>query len=97
MISDASTILTNTAPGISPFMHAIQKQLGQAMASSYLKTIAKSIQLDLGPFSKWVLMMAAERTYYGLPSEMKRLQTFIEMYVEAISSGRDKDHFYKLI
>lgn len=84
-------------PGISLLMHAMQKQLGRAMANVYLKTIMNSISLNPGLFSRWVLIMAAERTYYGLPSEMKRLQTFITKYVEAISSRRNEDTFYKSI
>jgi hypothetical protein len=48
-------------------------------------------------FSKWVLIKAAERTYYGLPSEKGRLQTFIAKYVVAVSEGQNEDHFYKWI
>jgi hypothetical protein len=48
-------------------------------------------------FSKWVLIKAAERTYYGLPSEKRRLQIFIAKCVDALSLGRNEDHFYKWI
>jgi hypothetical protein len=84
-------------PGIGLFMHAIQKQLGNAMASIYLKSTMKSMSLNPVIFSKWVLIKAAERTYYGLPSEKQRLQTFIAKYVDALSQGRNEDHFYKWI
>jgi tRNA A-37 threonylcarbamoyl transferase component Bud32 len=85
------------APGISLLMHGIQKVLGKAMASIYLKTIMKSISIDPGQLSSWVLIKAAERTYYGLPSEMKRLHTFINKYVQRSSAGRTKEDFYKWI
>ena len=78
-------------------MHGIQKLLGKAMASIYLKTIMKSISIDPGRLSRWVLIKAAERTYYGLPSEMKRLHTFINKYVETISAGTTEEDFYKWI
>lgn len=85
------------APGIGLLMHGIQKLLGKAMASIYLKTIMKSISIDPNQLSKWVLIKAAERTYYGLPSEMTRLHTFINRYVRLMSAGKNKDSFYKLI
>jgi len=84
-------------PGIGLFMHAVQKQLGSAMANIYLKCTMKSVPLSPVIFSKWVLIKAAERTYYGLPSEQRRLQTFIAKYVHALSQGRNEDHFYKWI
>jgi tRNA A-37 threonylcarbamoyl transferase component Bud32 len=85
------------APGVSLLMHGIQKLLGKAMARIYLKTIMKSISIDPDRFSRWVLIKAAERTYYGLPSEMKRLHTFINRYVQTISAGTTKEDFYKRI
>jgi len=85
------------APGIGLLMHGIQKLLGRAMASIYLKTIMKSIAIDRSQLSKWVLIKAAERTYYGLPSEMARLHTFINRYVGQMSAGQTKESFYKLI
>jgi aminoglycoside phosphotransferase (APT) family kinase protein len=84
-------------PHIGSFMHALQKLLGNMMASVYLSTIRKSVSLNLAAFSRWVLIMAAERTYYGLPSEMKRLQAFILMYMKALSSGMKEDHLYRWI
>lgn len=83
------------APGVSLLMHGIQKLLGKAMASIYLKTIMKAIPMDPGRLSRWVLIKAAERTYYGLPSEMKRLHTFINKCVQTVSAGRTTEDFYK--
>jgi len=81
-------------PGISALMHAVQKRIGNAMAGVYLRTIEKSVSINLETFSRWVLIMAAERTYYGLQSEMSRLQTFIIEYMKAISMGKKEDHLY---
>lgn len=83
------------APGVSLLMHGIQKLLGKTMASIYLKTIMKSISIDPCQLTSWVLIKAAERTYYGLPSEMKRLHTFINKYVQTSCAGRTKEDFYK--
>ena len=85
------------AHGVSLLMHGIQKLLGKVMARIYLKTIMKSISIDPDRLSRWVLIKAAERTYYGLPSEMKRLHTFINKYARTISVGTTKEDFYKLI
>jgi tRNA A-37 threonylcarbamoyl transferase component Bud32 len=84
-------------PGLSPRMHVIQKLLGKAMASAYLKTITKSIPVDRDQLSIWVLIRAAERTYYGLPSEMASLHSFINKYVQTSSVGRTQKDFYKWI
>jgi tRNA A-37 threonylcarbamoyl transferase component Bud32 len=86
------------APGVSLLMHGIQKLLGKAMASIYLKTVMKSISVEPDQLSSWVLIKAAERTYYGLPSEMTRLHAFINRYIQTISAGRTtKKDFYKWI
>jgi len=84
-------------PGISMFMHGIQKLLGKVMASIYLRTIMKCLPVDPSRLSKWVLIKAAERTYYGLPSEKERLRAFVSKYALAISSGKSKASFYKRI
>jgi tRNA A-37 threonylcarbamoyl transferase component Bud32 len=84
-------------PHIGLLMHSLQKQLGNIMASVYLNSIRKSISLNLADFSRWVLIMAAERTYYGLPSEMKRLRVFIQKYLKALTSGIKEDHLYRWI
>jgi aminoglycoside phosphotransferase (APT) family kinase protein len=85
------------APGVSLLMHGIQKFLGKTMANIYLKTIMKSVSIDPRQLTCWVLIKAAERTFYGLPSEMKRLHTFINRYVEASSAGRITEDFYRWV
>jgi hypothetical protein len=80
------------APGVSLLMYAMQKLLGKAMASIYLKTIAKSISIDPDQLSSWVLIRAAERTYYGFPSEIEHLHAFID---RAISTGRTMKDCYR--
>ena len=85
------------APGISLLLYAVQKLLGKAMARIYLKTVLKSVSLPPGQLSLWVLIKAAERTYYGLPSEMKRLHTFINRSVQAKAAGNTTGEFYRWI
>lgn len=84
-------------PGTGLFTYAAQKLLGSVMANAYLKCIMKSVSLPPAALSKWVLIKAAERTYYGLQSEKKRLQLFIAKYVDALSSGRNEDNLYRMI
>jgi tRNA A-37 threonylcarbamoyl transferase component Bud32 len=84
-------------PHMGSLMHGLQKLLGNMMAKVYLSTIRKSVSVNMAVFSRWVLIMAAERTYYGLPSEMKRLRAFILKYMKALSSGMKEDHLYRWI
>lgn len=84
-------------PGIGALTHVVQKQIGNVMAGVYLRAIGMSVSLNLETFSRWVLIMAAERTFYGLQSEMSRLQTFIAGYMKAISIGTSEDRLYRRI
>jgi len=64
-------------PGVGRIMHTVQKRLGGAVASTYLQSVGKELTVDGGLLSRWLLVKAAERTYYGLPSEKARLVRFI--------------------
>ncbi len=65
-------------PGVSRLLHAVQKRIGGAIAATYLRGIGRERPIDPGVFSRWLLVKAAERTYYGLPSEQARLLQIIE-------------------
>ena len=72
-------LLKNVArvPHIGRIMHALQKRIGSAVASTYLQSMGREMRVDVGLLSRWLLVKAAERTYYGLPSEKARLVQFI--------------------
>jgi hypothetical protein len=85
------------APNIGFLLHLAQKRLGAIMAGRYLKEMVRARPFDMALFSQWVLIKAAERSLYGLPSEMKRLQSFIGRYLDAMEAGKDDGRLYRLL
>jgi tRNA A-37 threonylcarbamoyl transferase component Bud32 len=84
-------------PDVSPLVHRVQKFLGNILSGTYLAAIAGGRLLDMGTFSKWVLIKAAERTFYGLPSEMSGLESFIALCLETRKSDGREDRFHEMI
>jgi serine/threonine protein kinase len=84
-------------PDVAPLVHRIQKFLGNILSGTYLAAINAGRRLDMGTFSKWVLVKAAERTYHGLPSEMNGLQSFIALCLETRKGGGREDRFHEMI
>ena len=80
-------------PHISRIRHFIQTCIGRAMANRYLSEISRHSSFDFGVFSKWVLINAAERTYYGLESEKEHLRSFVEQCL----GGKKKEKLYKML
>lgn len=64
-------------PGTSILSYTFLKLAGLFSASIYFKTYTKSMKIDMNQFSKWLLVIAAERTFYGLSSEKENLLRFI--------------------
>ena len=64
-------------PGMSPMMHFLQKRIGRAIANTYLKAIENRMAIDHKILSRWMLVNAAERTYFGVQSEREDLLAFI--------------------
>jgi tRNA A-37 threonylcarbamoyl transferase component Bud32 len=73
---------------VSAPMHSIQKTIGRAMARIYLKAIFQLKPFDVDLFPRWLLILAAERTYYGLPSEKDRLVAFVKKNHAELNHGR---------
>lgn len=73
-------ILTNVPrfSGINPIRHFVMKQSGSLLARKYLRAFKKQRPFDESVFSKWLVVKAAERISYGLPTEKPRLFAFIE-------------------
>jgi len=64
-------------PGLNPLIHFFQKRIGRAIAATYLTTMQELRSIDYRLLSQWILVKAAERTYYGLPSEREHLRSFV--------------------
>lgn len=83
IVSDAAhsfLIMKNVPriPGISGFKFTAMRIIGSILAKSYLKKMRERLNFDMAVFSKWMCVMAAERTFYGHPNEKSTLIRFIE-------------------
>jgi uncharacterized protein (TIGR02172 family) len=58
--------------------YKVLKLAGFLASNTYLKTYKKNYVIDMNLFSKWLLVRAAERTYYGMLSEKANLIKFIK-------------------
>lgn len=84
-------------PGVGPFLHLLQRRIGRMIADSYLQTLRSLRSLDERTLSRWVLVKAAERTFYGLPSEQDRLARFVNEYISSLQTGRKEEELYRLL
>jgi uncharacterized protein (TIGR02172 family) len=64
-------------PGSSSIAFNILKLAGLLSSNIYLKSYGKKYSIDLNQFSKWLLVRAAQRTYFGFQSEKENLTKFI--------------------
>jgi len=81
-------------PGVGRTMHTLQRRVGSAVASTYLHSLGQELRVDRGLLSRWLLVKAAERTYYGLPSEKARLVQFI---TDCLGNRSDLDRCHELL
>jgi tRNA A-37 threonylcarbamoyl transferase component Bud32 len=84
-------------PGISPAIHFLQTMIGSKIARVYLRTIRELKPFDLSSFSRWIVIKAAERTYYGLPSEQNRLTGFVRKALFLIGTTQSNKCFHHLL
>lgn len=98
-IAHTYLILKNTPkiPGMSRLQNFIIGFSGSILAGRYLSTCFKIQSFDRREFSKWMVIRAAERVFYGLPSEKEVLVSFIRKCKEAETSGVDASEWWKLI
>ena len=82
-------------PSLSRPMHLMQRYIGKGIANTYLRSIAKVKIIDEDIFSKWVLIKAAERTYYGLPSEKAKLVSFVRHCMALLCSNESLNGIYR--
>jgi aminoglycoside phosphotransferase (APT) family kinase protein len=84
-------------PGVSESGHFVQKLAAGLLSRIYLAQMRKRLQFDMADFSRWLLVRAAERMYYGLASERFALVRFIERYRKAFDSHRAEKSLYRLL
>lgn len=92
-------LLRNTPklPGIGQFQNFIIGCSGSIISSKYLSSLRKSYTFDWGEFSKWMIVRAAERVFYGLPSEKEVLIKYIKDCRNAYLSGVNPCKWWKFI
>jgi hypothetical protein len=61
----------------------------------YLKAIKARLGFDMGEFSKWMAVRAAERTAYGQPSELKSKANFVKVCRTLHEKGIAPEGWYK--
>ncbi len=76
-------------PDVSAPMHLMQKVLGNRIARVYLDTVSRIRPFDRELLMKWVVIKAAERTFYGLPSEKDALTEFVRTRLSSIRRRLD--------
>lgn len=84
-------------PDMSPLMHFLQKRIGRAIANTYLIAIENEVDIDHKTLSRWMLVNAAERTYFGVQSERQDLLAFIGKYLKVLKNGGEETNLYQEI
>ena len=84
-------------PHMNRVMHFLQKRIGMTIAGRYLRAVLPESDADTARLSRWVLVNAAERTYFGLESEQDQLQRFIRKYFEVLDRSGSEDLLYRKI
>lgn len=97
ILSDAAHtyILLEIVPdyeGMNAVKHASAKFVGNIIAAEYIKTFRRLMKFDWSDFSKWMVIKAAERTFYGFPSEKPALIHYIEYCYEQRNKGESADN-----
>lgn len=98
-IAHTYLILRNTPkiPGVNSFQNFIIGISGNVISQRYIKTCEKLCSFDWNKFSKWMVVRAAERVFYGMPTEKEVLIKFIKKCKEAKESGVKSSDWWKLI
>jgi aminoglycoside phosphotransferase (APT) family kinase protein len=68
-------------PGISGPENAVRKLLAGWMARAYLKEMALLRPFDRSLLHRWLVIKAAERTWYGLPDEKRRQERLVRRWL----------------
>lgn len=96
-IAHTYLLLKNTPriPRMPGFQYHVMKLFGALLAGRYLKACYKLSPFDWGEFSRWMVVRAAERVFYGLPSEKETLVKFIKSCMSLYISGKPSKEWWK--
>ncbi len=84
--------------GISRLQHAIQRQFARRISVFYLARMKKESWFNLATFSHWVLIKAAERSFYGQPGEQEKLASFIGTCLRVMpAAAQGTPRFFELL
>ena len=98
-IAHTFILLKNTPKieNISKMEHLITKTIGNRIAGSYISNCNKIEPFEWSEFSKWMVVRAAERVFYGMPSEKANLIRFIRKSMEADKSKISSNLWWKML
>lgn len=98
-IAHTYVILKNTPkiPGMSKFQNFIIGRSSSIISSRYLSICAKLEPFDWSEFSKWMVVRASERIFYGEPFEKEALVKFVKKCMKAYTSGIEASTWWKFI
>lgn len=98
-IAHTYLLLRNTprTPGVNMFQSLIIGCSGSIISGKYLSSIEKNYPFDWSEFSKWMVVRAAERIYYGMPTEKEALIKFIKKCRNAQIGGVKPSDWWKFI
>ncbi|HML37246.1 MAG TPA: phosphotransferase [Bacillota bacterium] len=98
-IAHTYLLMTNvpTLTGQRGLQHAVITCIGRIMAKTYLSQMLKLKKFNLSDFSKWTVIMALKRAYYGLPSEKAARIKYINQCHECNIKGIDSATWYKYL
>lgn len=98
-IAHTYLLLRNTPEimGLNSLQNFVIGCSSSIISGKYLSTCAKFYPFDFNEFSKWMVVRAAERVYYGMPQEKEALIKFIKKCMEARASGIKENSWWKFI
>lgn len=98
-IAHTYLLLRNTprTTGVNMFQSFIIGCSGSIISGKYLSSIEKNYPFNWSEFSKWMVVRAAERIYYGMPTEKEALIKFIKKCRKAQIAGVKASDWWKFI
>ena len=98
-IAHTYLILRNTPkmPGLSKAQITLQDWYGSLLSRKYLYACNRLHKIDWGNFSKWLIVRAAERLFYGMPQEKPALISFLRSCKKAQVTNLPVENWWKLL
>jgi aminoglycoside phosphotransferase (APT) family kinase protein len=98
-IAHTYLILRNTPkiPGISRTQNLMIDGFASILSKKYLTSCDKLCTIDYSKLSKWLVVRAAERVFYGMPTEKDALIKFIKACKKSHLEGKNPNTWWKLI